>query len=235
MKMLSKFFNGEVHDHVHQREVDQVCLQPRVLEKLDNLVTVASLQGVDLAVLSSYRSFEKQKHIWNEKAVGKRALLDDKGNQLEFKTLGSQEVLEAILRWSAIPGVSRHHWGTEMDVFDRRPLEENPDYKIKLTPAEYKPGGIFQNLGNFLKSPIVLESGFYRPYESDLGGVAPEPWHLSSAVEALEQEKLLSLRAFEEWLECDQAQDLLLIDLIQEQAQEIFKRYITNTYSNPMA
>jgi len=167
--------------------------------------------------------------------VGKRALLDDKGNQLEFKTLGSQEVLEAILRWSAIPGVSRHHWGTEMDVFDRRPLEENPDYKIKLTPDEYKPGGIFQNLGHFLKSPIVLESGFYRPYESDLGGVAPEPWHLSSAVEALEQEKLLSLRAFEEWLECDQAQDLLLIDLIQEQAQEIFKRYITNTYSNPMA
>ncbi|MCZ8486094.1 D-alanyl-D-alanine carboxypeptidase family protein [Vibrio lentus] len=28
-----------------------------------------------------------------------------------------QQKLSAILRWSALPGASRHHWGCDFDVF----------------------------------------------------------------------------------------------------------------------
>ena len=67
--------------------------------------------GFDLAIVSAYRSFERQLLIWNEKVEGKRPLLDANGQILDAGGLDDKSLVFAILRWSALPGGSRHHWG----------------------------------------------------------------------------------------------------------------------------
>ena len=42
------------------------------------------------------------------------------GGPIDGAALAPQERIEAILLWSALPGASRHHWGTDLDLIDRR-------------------------------------------------------------------------------------------------------------------
>ena len=84
----------------------------------------------------------------------------------------------AILLWSALPGASRHHWGTEIDVIDRAALR--PGQHAQLIPAEYCAEGVFGGLDRWLTEHAGA-FGFFRPYDRDRGGVQPEPWHLSFA------------------------------------------------------
>ena len=55
---------------------------------------------------------------------------------------------QAILRWSALPGGSRHHWGTEIDIFDPDLLPQGQS--LQLEPWEYEKGGYFFELSEFL-------------------------------------------------------------------------------------
>ena len=89
-----------------------------------------------------------------------------------------KEIFEAILRWSALPGASRHHWGTDFDVIDGKRL--SPEMKVALVPEEFAPGGPFCELHDWLDKNME-GFGFYRPYQTDRGGVSPERWHLSYA------------------------------------------------------
>ena len=43
---------------------------------------------------------------------------DDAGRAVVLAHLSPLEQLQAILRFSALPGTSRHHWGTDLDVYD---------------------------------------------------------------------------------------------------------------------
>ncbi len=43
--------------------------------------------------------------------------------------------MQAILRWSALPGASRHHWGTDIDVYDRG-CSSGAAYALQLTEAD---------------------------------------------------------------------------------------------------
>lgn len=190
----------------------------------------ASEQGLELSILSSFRSFEAQKSIWNKKARGERELLNDQSQPLEYNQLSKEEIVTAILRWSAFPGLSRHHWCTDLDVYDEKALksyqEEFPDYQIQLVPSEYESGGPFEKLGAFLKEELA-RSEFFRPYERDLGGVAKEPWHLShrSSKECMQA---MNLSDFLDFLEGPHCQDIELIDVVKEQAESIFNTYFLN-------
>lgn len=156
---------------------DSVFLHHQVLPAFKRLQALARHRGMDLAVASGYRGFERQRMIWNAKARGERPVLDDSGEPLDLGALSDVERLYAILRWSALPGASRHHWGTDMDVWDRAAVPAN--YRLQLTPWEYGPEGPFAALGDWLDSEEVAGCGFFRPYREDRGGIAPEPWHLS--------------------------------------------------------
>ena len=96
-------------------------------------------------------------------------------------SLSAEQQLHAILRFSAIPGTSRHHWGTDLDVFDAAALPQ--DYQLQLSPQEVAPGGMFDPLHCWLDQRMAAGEvhGFFRPYGQDRGGVAPERWHLSYA------------------------------------------------------
>src|SRR6056300_1300506 len=76
-------------------------LHRNVVEAFHLLRKLCRDNGFDLSVASSYRSFERQKTIWNEKALGKRQLLSDTGAPLNYETLSQEEILKSILRWSA--------------------------------------------------------------------------------------------------------------------------------------
>ena len=77
----------------------------------------AQKDGVDLQLVSSFRDFDRQTAIFNRKWTGQAQLLDINGNELPFASLSDDEKLHAILTWSALPGGSRHHWGTDIDVY----------------------------------------------------------------------------------------------------------------------
>jgi len=52
----------------------------------------------------------RQAEIWNAKAAGLRPVLDANEQPIDTGTLSERELVFAILRWSALPGASRHHW-----------------------------------------------------------------------------------------------------------------------------
>jgi len=78
-----------------------------------------------------------------------------------------------------LPGLSRHHWGTDFDVWDAAAVPE--DYSLGLVTAEYLSGGPFHHLNTWLSEREARNQSedFFRPYATDRGGVAPEPWHIS--------------------------------------------------------
>jgi len=169
---------GRTRTHVQDFKDYGATLQPQVAVAFGALRTAAARAGLDLAVASSFRDFERQLRIWNDKFEGRRALLDPEGRALDPTRMSGDDIVRAILHWSALPGASRHHWGTEIDVYDRRAL---PSGQLpQLLPAEFAPGGLFAPLERWLAAHAE-DYGFFRPYDRDRGGVRPEPWHLSFA------------------------------------------------------
>jgi LAS superfamily LD-carboxypeptidase LdcB len=170
---------------------DLCQLHPDVIGPLQDLCGRAAVAGLALRVASGFRSFERQLAIWNAKARGERPVLDDQGRPHDLSVLSDRERMYAILRWSALPGASRHHWGTDIDVWDAAAVAT--DYRPRLVADEYAPGGPFFALHSWLTRELRTGTEFFRPYATDTGGVAPEPWHLSFAPVAREFEALLSL------------------------------------------
>lgn len=143
----------------------------------------ALLDGINIGIASSFRSFERQTYIWNRKFRGENTVLDNNGLPIPAWTdLSEESRILAILRWSALPGASRHHWGTDLDIYAPDLLP--PGQKLQLTPEEYdQQTGYFSSLTTWLDENMG-HFGFFRPYAIDKGGIAPEPWHLSFYSEA---------------------------------------------------
>src|SRR5262245_20841363 len=158
---------------------DPPCsLHHAVVEPFRQLRAAAALGGIDLVPVSSFRDFNRQLAIWNGKHRGERELLAADGSVLDVRALDDDARVAAILHWSALPGASRHHWGTDLDVIDARAMP--PGYRPRLVGAEYAPGGVFARLDAWLAAHAA-DFGFFRPYSTWRGGVQPEPWHLSYA------------------------------------------------------
>lgn len=151
-------------------------LHPTVAAAFLELRDDARRCGLDLRVLSGFRSFARQARIWNGKATGQRPVLDGREQPVDMAMLTPREQVFAILRWSALPGASRHHWGTEADVYDR--AAGGTGYQVVLSGREAKT--IFADLHHWLDERIASGRayGFYRPY-TGAGGIGSEPWHLS--------------------------------------------------------
>lgn len=180
--------------------------------------------GADLQLISCFRSYEAQKKIWELKASGKRDIFDDNDNKVDIDHLSTSELIEKIMRFSAIPGASRHHWGTDMDVYDASKLKKE---EVNLTPSECGPGDIFCELHAWLDQKIADKQsfGFYRPYNEDLGGVSVEKWHLSFAPIANEYFQNYNLEVFISNLE--KSHMLLKTELLAA-ADFYFKQYVSN-------
>jgi LAS superfamily LD-carboxypeptidase LdcB len=210
-------------DDSHLGWEGRVGLLPECWAAFNALRARARQAGFDLQVASGFRSFERQLAIWNAKASGKRPVHDDAGRQVKLETLAEAERVHAILRYSALPGTSRHHWGTDLDIFDAAAVPAG--YRLQLTPEEVAEDGLFGPLHAWLDERIAAgeAQGFYRPYDRDRGGVAVERWHLSYAPGAIDCESLLTEAAV---LEALATCDLMLGGCVRDQLPALFKRYV---------
>ena len=153
-------------------------LQPQVCEAFKKMQSAAQADGIDCQIVSAYRSFAQQLSIWQKKWAGEKILLDIDEKPLAFTSLSDNQKLHAILTWSALPGTSRHHWGTDLDVYDRFSIQQSAK-PLQLVQSEYKDAnGPCFALNNWLDN-YAADFGFSRPYQDYHGGVAAEPWHLS--------------------------------------------------------
>ena len=164
-------------DLSHISEAHGKQMQPAVARAFAAMQQAAQQQGLEIAVASGFRSFERQLTIWNRKFQGDSILYNAHGDELVFSDLSIGEKIEAMLTWSALPGASRHHWGTELDVFDPREFEQSGK-QLQLVAGEYAEGGPCYALHQWLQRHAA-QYGFFFPYARFQGGVAAEPWHLS--------------------------------------------------------
>ena len=152
----------------------------------------AASEGFDLRPASAFRDYDLQARIVNAKWSGNRPVEDEVGRPTVRASMSDTAWLGAILRYSALPGTSRHHWGTDLDVWDAAAVE--PDYALRLSPDEYVADGVFSAMTQWMDELIEADDaeGFYKPYAIDSGGVAPEAWHISYRPVASRYRRLLS-------------------------------------------
>ncbi len=116
----------------------------------------ATSEGINLIILSATRNFNYQKSIWERKW------------QLE-KYVGKSDMDKArdILKYSSMPGTSRHHWGTDIDL-------------NSLEPGYFK-----QGKGKIIYDWLCINAstfGFSQTYTSKTNGrvgYEEEAWHWS--------------------------------------------------------
>ncbi|MFK7730615.1 MAG: M15 family metallopeptidase [Pseudomonadales bacterium] len=207
----------------HTGDKRPIGLQPEVWLAYDQMRNHAAEFGIDLLIASGFRDFDRQMSIWNAKVEGNRPVLDHDGVPLDLSALSDFEVCEAILRWSALPGASRHHWGTDLDVYDGSTIDT--DYQLQLTPDEYAVDGPFHKLSTWL-AEYAGHFHFARPYQFDSGGIAPEAWHLSYTplADVLQAELSLPVLA-----NCLGDSPLLLSETVLDHLAHIHNRFIKVT------
>lgn len=205
---MYKIANALGLDESHVAQVDWgdsgvFRLHVDTIAALELLKNDAQSAGFELAIASGFRSFDRQLAIWRAKALGERPVLDDFERPIDLTSLTPFEKVRAIMRWSALPGGSRHHWGSDFDVYPRNLLASGE--ALLLTQAECK--GAFKPFYEWLDNYLVAQQEFARPFTDKarqvlrLGqrqitcGVAAEPWHLSYLPVASQFEQLLTEHA----------------------------------------
>ena len=197
----------------------EVLLETHTANAFKAMAQAAKDDGITLSICSAYRPFERQLAIWNAKAAGKRTLLDEHSRPVAFDTLSPERLLETILLWSALPGASRHHWGTDCDVFDASRIDKR---QLQLIDSEYQADGVCGALSAWLDKHAA-RFGFYFPYQAGLSGTRPEPWHLSYfpiAAPLLARFQTCDLRHV---LACN---DVMLKSTIETQLDALVERYV---------
>jgi LAS superfamily LD-carboxypeptidase LdcB len=138
-------------------------LRKEALDAFVRMKTAAKAEGVQLKILSAARNFNHQKRIWEAKWNGQRLV-----NGQNLRTAISDHQLRAkeILKYSSMPGTSRHHWGTDIDI-------------NSLSPAYFKSGRGKKEY-EWLREH-AQEFGFCQTYtEKDSSrpdGYEEEKWH----------------------------------------------------------
>lgn len=153
-------------------------LQKEAVQAFLALQQAAKQAGFNLQPASSFRDFARQQWIWNHKFNGVRKVHDEHGNNINISMFNDWQKCEAILRWSTMPGASRHHWGTEIDIFDPDLLPDGQS--LLLEPQEYQPGGYFFPLVEFLLENMATY-GFTLPFVDIPANkrIGTEYWHIS--------------------------------------------------------
>lgn len=138
-------------------------LRKDAYEAFQRMHQAAAADGIKLTIISATRNFAYQKGIWEAKWRGDR-LVDGK-NLAETMPNASQRALK-ILEFSAMPGSSRHHWGTDIDLND-------------LQDKYFTENGEGRKIYTWLRDHAA-EYGFCQPYSAGRPhGYHEEKWHWS--------------------------------------------------------
>jgi LAS superfamily LD-carboxypeptidase LdcB len=226
--MFDEFqITGRTRSHIVQVDAPRFAAHPDAVQAFLRMRAAAAIDGIELRPYSSFRGYDAQRRIWEMKFSGRAPLYDIEGRVRDRSGFDEDETIRRILDWSALPGASRHQWGTEIDVVDGAAMP--PGYKPRLLPQEVREGGLFAPLHRWLDARMH-EFGFFRPYARYQGGMYPEPWHLSYAP--------VSMRAIAD-LSIDLLARVTAASGLPGQARvlellpEIFERHVLNIASPP--
>lgn len=217
---------GTTEQHLHFLD-ERVAIHKDMLPAFQALSIAAQKAGIHLKIASGFRSFERQLLIWNNKFSGQSTIKDNQGNIIDKSSLSDDELMHAMLLFSALPGASRHHWGCDIDVYASNLLAD--DYQLQLEPWEYSEQGPLSKLSIWLNK-YAHQFGFYFPYATYQGGVAAEPWHLSYAPLAQHYQKGFNKINLEEVLLTNEISGK---KIILNNLDNIIERYITNVNDIP--
>jgi LAS superfamily LD-carboxypeptidase LdcB len=213
---------GRAASHVARNVELDAVMHLDAMTALLGMRRQARADGIELTAYSAFRSFERQLTIWNEKYRGERPLLDASGRPLDALALSPERRIAAILEWSALPGASRHHWGTDVDLIDRGAIP--PGFRVELTPAEFAARGPFAKLAEWLERHAA-RWGFFRPFRGHESGVQAEPWHYSFAPIAEPARRRLTASVLRDALD---AAPLLGKDLVLRELEPLHARFVVS-------
>jgi LAS superfamily LD-carboxypeptidase LdcB len=211
---------GQVSSHIAPVHEPPCLLHVDAIAAFQGLRRAAASAGLDLVALSSFRDFARQLAIWNGKFEGERPMNDAEGEPVAASSLTPQQRIDTILLWSALPGASRHHWGTDVDLIDRNATLDG--YRAQLVPEEFAAGGPFAGLAQWLETNAA-HFGFFRPFRGVRSGVQAEPWHYSFAPIAEPARKGLSVDVLHSALN---AAPLAGKDQVLARIEELHHRYV---------
>ncbi|MEE9310752.1 MAG: M15 family metallopeptidase [Cocleimonas sp.] len=132
-------------------------LRKSAFEAFKKMHEAARQDGVKLIIRSATRNFAYQDGIWEKKWHSQKK-----------KNISNKAKALNILKYSSMPGTSRHHWGTEVDLnaFNNKWFERDQGLK----------------LFNWMNANAA-KYGFHRPYtkkdENRPTGYNEEKWHWS--------------------------------------------------------
>lgn len=155
-------------------------LTPLTAEAFTRMRNDALKDGINLCIASSFRNFERQKLIFEEKIAGIRKVLDRNERPVDISAMNRNELIRTIMFFSAVPGLSRHHWGTDLDVYTPDTLARGEE--LDLTNRCYS-CGCQQCVGDWLGGNMH-RYGFFRPYSHDNDLFSYELWHISYGPES---------------------------------------------------
>ena len=124
--------------------------------------------GFDIKMVSSFRDYYHQQRIWERKYL----------KYTQESGMSPFDAIEKIIEYSTIPGTSRHHWGTDIDIIDGFPQASGD----VLVPEKFGAGGPYEGLKLWLDENST-KYGFYLVYTDNprRRGFKYEPWHYSYA------------------------------------------------------
>jgi len=141
-------------------------LRKDTYEGFKKMYLEAKKDGVNLTIRSATRNFDYQKRIWERKWTGETKIENGKDASKAYPN--ARERALKILEFSSMPGTSRHHWGTDMDLnsFSNEYFEKGKGLK------EYE--WLITHAKDFGFCQPYSEKGKDRPF-----GYNEEKWHWS--------------------------------------------------------
>ena len=140
-------------------------LRKETLEAFLKMKDSGIVDGINLKIASATRNFDDQKNIWEKKWSG--ATLVERKNLAQTTSEGIER-FKKILEYSAAPGTSRHHFGTDIDINSVDPVY----FETEKGQKEY--GWLVTNAPEFGFCQTYNQKGSNR-----LNGYNEEKWHWS--------------------------------------------------------
>ena len=207
-KILTGKYNPQEHLDLFQKTATQygchnMWLQKEVYAQFKLMHQEALKDGIKLKIISSIRNFERQKMIWNDKWTGKKLT---QGIHLGMSNYSDGEKASKILKYSAMPCSSRHHWGTDIDLNSLEPHFFDVSEGLIIY--------------NWLKSN-AHKYGFYQVYDAKIKsqrtGYEEEKWHWSYLPTAqnylIKYNELVDYKDYKGFLGALMAKELQVIEL----------------------
>lgn len=158
--LLGKFEPSKHADFVliekKYTEKSNIYLRKEAYDAWKKMHEAAAKEGVNLIIISATRNFDYQKGIWERK-----------WNDAKYKGADDKQTALNILKYSSMPGTSRHHWGTDMDF-------------NSVTPTYFTSGNGKKIYEWLVKN--AAKYGFAQTYSSKINGrtgYEEEHWHWS--------------------------------------------------------